>query len=239
MMQGQEVEKRPGRDAANTERGTPGGLPEGKGADNAAPIKEGAPSEVRSLMEEIVSKENMQRAYKQVVGNRGSGGVDGMEVEELKEYLQVHWERIKGELLSGVYRPQAVRKVMIPKASGGERMLGIPTVLDRMIQQGIQQVLSPLWEATFSEHSYGFRSGRSAHQAVEEARAYQEGGKNVVVDLDLAQFFDEVNHGRLMSRVMERTPGGWRLHRLIQRYLVTGILEGGVLSQREKGDAAR
>jgi RNA-directed DNA polymerase len=114
-------------------------------------------------------------------------------------------------------------------------MLGIPTVLDRMIQQGIQQVLSPLWEATFSEHSYGFRPGRSAHQAVEQARVYQEGGKRVVVDLDLAQFFDEVNHARLMSRVMARTPGDWRLHRLIQRYLVTGILEGGVLSQREKG----
>lgn len=186
-------------------------------------------------MEKIVIRENMQRAYRQVVGNGGSAGVDGMEVDELKGYLQEHWERIKGELLRGTYRPSGVRKVMIPKTSGGERMLGIPTVLDRMIQQGIHQVLSPIWEETFSEQSYGFRPGRSGQQAVEQARAYQEGGKTVVVDVDLAQFFDEVNHARLMSRVMERTPGEWRLHRLIQRYLVTGILEGGMLSQREKG----
>jgi len=235
MMQDQEAEKSGLKLTSNTNRETPEGQVDGIGADNTAHIKEGESKVGKSLMEAIVMDENMRKAYRQVVGNGGSAGVDGMEVEALKDYLKVHWTRIKGELLEGTYRPQAIRKVMIPKPGGGERMLGIPTVLDRMIQQGVQQILSPIWEETFSENSYGFRPGRSARQAVERARAYQEEGKKVVVDLDLAQFFDEVNHARLMSRIMERTPGDWRIHRLIHRYLTTGMMEGGAVGQRAKG----
>lgn len=235
MMQGQEAEKPSQRMSSTTGLESPEGKRDGSGVDNYAPIKEGATMEEKSLMEAIVSEENMRRAYRQVVGNRGSAGVDGMEVEELKDYLKIHWQRIKEELLSGTYRPGAVRKVVIPKPGGGERTLGIPRVLDRMIQQGVQQVLSPIWEETFSDNSFGFRPGRSARQAVERARQYQEKGKTVVVDIDLAQFFDEVNHARLMSRIMEKTSGDWRLHRLVHRYLSTGMLEGGTVSQREKG----
>jgi RNA-directed DNA polymerase len=235
MMQGQEAEKPSEKMSSTTGLESPEGKADGNGADNRAPIEGGATMEEKSLMEAIVSEGNMRKAYGQVVGNRGSAGVDGMEVEELKDYLKVHWSGIKEELLSGSYRPEAVRKVMIPKPGGGERMLGIPTVLDRMIQQGVQQVLSPIWEETFSENSYGFRPGRSARQAIERARQYQEGGKTVVVDIDLAQFFDEVNHARLMSRIMERTPRDWKLHRLVHRYLSTGMLEGGTVGQREKG----
>lgn len=235
MKQDQEAEKSGKKLTSSTNREAPAGQVESIGADNTARIKEGESKEEKSLMEAIVLEENMRKAYRQVVGNKGSAGVDGMEVEALKDYLKVHWTRIKGELLEGTYRPKAVRKVMIPKPGGGERMLGIPTVLDRMIQQGVQQILSPIWEETFSENSYGFRLGRGARQAVERARVYQEEGKKVVVDLDLAQFFDEVNHARLMSRIMERTPGDWRLHRLIHRYLTTGMMEGGAIGQRAKG----
>ena len=235
MKQDQEAEKPGIKLASSTNREAPEGQVDGIGADNTARIKEGESKEGKSHMEAIVSEENMRKAYRQVVGNGGSAGVDGMEVEALKDYLKVHWTRIKGELLEGIYRPQAVRKVMIPKPGGGERMLGIPTVLDRMIQQGVQQILSPIWEETFSESSYGFRPGRSARQAVERARGYQDEGKRVVVDIDLAQFFDEVNHARLMSRIMEKIPGDWRLHRLIHRYLTTGMMEEGAIGQREKG----
>ncbi len=140
-MQGHEAEKSSQRVASTTDRASPEGKVDLGGADNIAPIKEGATMEEKSLMEAIVSEENMRTAYRQVVGNCGSSGVDGMEVEELKDYLKIHWSRIKAELLSGTYRPQALRKVMIPKPGGGEWMLGIPTVLDRMIQQGVQQVL--------------------------------------------------------------------------------------------------
>ena len=235
MMEHEETENRAEKPVTTSEAGAPEERAEGRGVDRVTLMGEERPQETRSLVEALVSKENMERAYRQVVSNQGSAGVDGMEVEELKTHLKTSWEEIKASLLSGTYRPGALRKVMIPKANGGERMLGIPTVTDRLIQQGLSQILTPLWEPTFSDHSYGFRSGRSAHQAVEKARKYQEEGKQVVVDLDLASFFDEVNHARLMSRIMERTPGDWRLHRLIHRYLKTGILEGGLVSQREKG----
>jgi hypothetical protein len=159
-----------------------------------------------------------------------------MQVEELKLYLKTNWEGIKERLEQGNYYPQAVRKVEIPKPGGaGKRMLGIPTAVDRLINQAIQQVLSPLWEETFSEGSYGFRPGRSAADAVRKAQSYQEEGLKVVVDIDLCKFFDEVNHSRLMSRIMERTPGEWQLHRLIDRYLKAGIMEGELIETREKG----
>ncbi len=235
MIRHEETENRAAKPVTTSKSGAPEEPTEGRGADRVIPMGEETPQATKSLVEELVSKENMARAYRQVVSNHGSAGVDGMEVEELKAHLKTSWEGIRTSILAGTYRPEAVRKVMIPKASGGKRMLGIPTVTDRLIQQGLSQILGPLWEPTFSDHSYGFRPGRNAHQAVEKARQYQEEGKYVVVDLDLASFFDEVNHSRLMSRIMERTPGDWRLHRLIHQYLKTGILEGGVVSQREKG----
>lgn len=205
------------------------------GADTSIPAVENPTPVKKYLIEEIVSKENMELAYRKVVGNKGSAGIDGMEVSQLRPYLQTHWQRIKEELEGGIYCPQPVKKVTIPKPGGGQRMLGIPTVTDRLIQQAIQQVLSPIWEPTFSDQSYGFRAGRRASSAVEQAKTYQEQGYKYVVDMDLSNFFDEVNHRRLMSRIMEKTRGEWQLHRLIDRCLKAGIMEGGVLEPRSKG----
>ena len=153
------------------------------------------------LMEEIVSRTNMHKAYNRVVSNKGAAGVDNMSTGQLKGYLQTDWLRIKEELLSGTYKPQPVRKVEIPKPGGGTRMLGIPTVVDRLIQQAVYQELGPLFEPGFSANSYGFRPGKSAHQAVQAARKAVEGGLRWVVDIDLDKFFDRVNHDILMSRV--------------------------------------
>lgn len=141
----------------------------------------------QALLEQVVARENMTRAYAQVVRNKGAAGIDEMTVDELKPHLQVHWERIKAELLKGTYRVQAVRSVAIPKPSGGTRQVGIPTVLDRLIQQALHQVVSPIFEPHFSKHSYGFRPGRSAHQAVVQARQYVAEGKRWVVDMDLSR----------------------------------------------------
>ena len=157
-----------------------------------------------------------------------------MSVEELGGFLRMQWLKIKERLCEGTYEPLPVRRVQIPKANGGKRPLGIPTVLDRLIQQALHQVLSPLWEVEFSEHSYGFRPGRSAHQAILRARAYQREGKRWVVDLDLAQFFDEVNHDILMARIGLKVKD-WRVKRLIRRYLRSGVLLGGVVSVPSKG----
>lgn len=186
------------------------------------------------LMERVVERSNMQAAYRQVKGNKGAPGVDGMTVDDLGDFLRVHWPRIKERLLEGSYEPVPVRRVAIPKDSGGTRPLGIPTVLDRLIQQALHQVLSPLYEPEFSEHSYGFRPGRSAHQAVRQAQGFQREGKRWVVDLDLAQFFDEVNHDILMAR-LGRKVKDWRILRLIRRYLRAGVLLGGVVSITVKG----
>jgi len=187
------------------------------------------------LMEEVCARENLMTAYKRVVGNGGAPGVDGMTVDDLWGWCQTHWTRIREELLSGVYEPQPVRRVEIPKPGGkGKRMLGIPTVLDRLIQQALLQVLTPVFDPTFSADSYGFRPGRSAHDAVRRACDHMAAGYRWVVDLDLEKFFDRVNHDVLMARVARRVRDK-RVLRLIRRYLQAGMMEGGVVSPRREG----
>lgn len=167
---------------------------------------------------QVLERENLQRAWQQVKANAGAAGVDGMDIQASQAHLQVHWEAVAAKLLAGDYRPAAVRSVAIAKPDGGERLLGIPTVLDRLIQQAIHQVLSPLWEEDFSPYSYGYRPGRSAHDAVEQARAYVQAGKCWVVDIDLKRFFDEVNHDKLMGLVGRKVRDKGLLV-LIARYL--------------------
>lgn len=199
------------------------------------PLAKGVPvAERLQLMERVVERSNMQRAYGRVKQNKGAPGVDGMVVNQLGGFLRAHWPVIKERLLEGSYEPKPVKRVTIPKASGGMRPLGIPTVLDRLIQQALHQVLSPLFEPEFSESSFGFRPGRSAHQAVLQARQYQHDGKRWVVDMDLAQFFDEVNHDKLMAKIGRKVKD-WRVKKLIRRYLRAGVLSGGVVSVPERG----
>ena len=186
-------------------------------------------------MEAVLRRDNLLRALQRVRSNGGSPGVDGMTVDDLSDHLAHHWEAIRDALRAGTYRPQAVRLVEIPKPSArGVRRLGIPTVLDRLIQQAILQILQPPLDATFSDASFGFRPGRSAHQAVERARGHVRDGFRWVVDLDLEAFFDRVNHDVLMSRLARRIEDR-RLLRLIRRYLQAGLLEGGVVTQRVRG----
>ena len=173
-------------------------------------------------------------AHSRVVANKGAPGVDEMPVTALKGYLQQEWPRIKEELLAGKYRPQPVLKVEIPKPGGGTRMLGIPTVLDRLIQQAVHQVLSQLFDPKFSESSYGFRPGKSAHQAVLAARRHVISGKRWVVDMDLEKFFDRVNHDILMSLVRRKVKD-WRVLKLVDSYLKAGMFDGGVMSPRQEG----
>lgn len=186
------------------------------------------------LLSAVLERPNMQKAYDRVLRNKGAAGVDGMAVGDLKAYLQSHWPEHRQALLDGRYRPQPVRAVEIPKPGGGQRCLGIPTVLDRLIQQALHQVLSPLFEPTFSDHSYGFRPGRNAGQAVKRTRDYVEAGYRWVVDIDLEKFFDRVNHDILMSRVARRVKDK-RVLKLIRRYLESGILLDGVVSARSEG----
>lgn len=190
--------------------------------------------EALRLMEAVVERSNMLCAYERVAKNQGAAGVDGLTTTELKPWLQAHWGKIRKALLEGTYMPAAVRKVEIPKPQGGVRTLGIPTVVDRLIQQALHQVLQPRFEPEFSESSYGFRPGRNAHQAVEAARSYVAEGKRWVVDLDLEKFFDRVNHDILMSRVMRQVKDK-RVLKLIRRYLTAGLMEGGVTSARVEG----
>jgi RNA-directed DNA polymerase len=186
------------------------------------------------LMEEILERENLKEALKRVERNKGAAGVDGMGVGELRSYLKQSWAKLREELLTGRYQPQAVRRVEIPKAGGGTRKLGIPTAVDRLIQQAILQVLQREWDRTFSEHSYGFRPGRTAHQAITEAQEYINAGHGVVVDIDLEKFFDRVNHDVLMSRVARRVSDK-RVLRVIRGYLKSGVLENGLVSSTEEG----
>jgi len=185
-------------------------------------------------MEAVVERENLKKALARVKRNKGAAGVDGMSVDTLPAYLKEHWPTIRTQLLEGTYKPQPVRRVEIPKASGGMRPLGIPTVLDRFIQQAVMQVLQADWDGTFSETSFGFRPGRSAHQAVERAQAYIASGHTIVVDIDLEKFFDRVNHDILMGRLARRIADG-RVLRLIRRYLQAGVLANGVVIERDEG----
>jgi RNA-directed DNA polymerase len=186
------------------------------------------------LFERVLDRENLNLAYKRVKKNGGSHGVDGMKVEELLPYLRQHGENLKQSLLEGKYRPQPVRRVEIPKPEGGKRLLGIPTVVDRMIQQALAQVLSPIFEKEFSEYSYGFRPGRNAHQAIEQAQQYINEGYNVVVDLDLEKFFDRVNHDKLMYLLAKRISDK-RILKLIRAYLESGVMLGGLASPTSEG----
>jgi RNA-directed DNA polymerase len=192
------------------------------------------PAIIESLMEEVCERENCKRALKRVKANEGSPGVDGMTVQELPGFLQQHWPAIREQLLSGTYKPQPVKRVEIPKPDGGVRKLGIPTVLDRFIQQAVMQVLQGRWDRTFSEHSYGFRPGRSAHQAVEAAQQHIAAGYRWVVDLDLEKFFDRVCHDKLMAKIVERV-SDQRLLKLIRAFLRAGVMEGGLVSPVEEG----
>ena len=186
------------------------------------------------LMSEVVERSNLARAFKRVQQNKGSAGSDGMTVAELLPYLREHWPAIREALLAGTYQPSVVRQHQIPKVGGGMRTLGIPTVLERFIQQAVLQVLQPRVDATFSESSYGFRPGRRAHDAVCQAQRYVQSGRRWVVDIDLEKFFDRVNHdvrmGKLSQRIADR-----RLLALIRRYLTAGIMAQGVVQERHEG----
>jgi len=193
-----------------------------------------SPAGTERLMEEVVERENLREALRRVKANRGSPGVDGMTVHDLPGYLKEHWPTLREQLLSGTYRPQPVRRVEIPKPDGGVRKLGIPTVLDRFIQQAVMQVLQGRWDRTFSEHSYGFRPRRSAHQAVAQAQRHIAAGYRWVVDLDLEKFFDRVNHDQLMGQVAKRVTDK-RVLKLLRAFLNAGVMENGLVSPVDEG----
>jgi RNA-directed DNA polymerase len=194
-----------------------------------------SPASTHRLMEEVCERENLKSALRQVKANKGSAGVDGMTVAELTDYLKQHWPAIREQLLNGTYEPKPVRRVEIPKPDGGGvRKLGIPTVLDRLIQQAVMQVLQQRWDPTFSDHSYGFRPRRSAHQAVARAQHYIAAGYGWVVDLDLEKFFDRVNHDKLVGQIAKRIEDK-RLLKLIRAFLNAGVMESGVVSPSVEG----
>ncbi len=200
----------------------------------AAVMEKTQPERVE-LLEEVLRRENMLSAFRRVRSNKGAPGIDGMSVEQLGDYLKGEWPRIREELLKETYRPMPVRQVQIPKPNGkGMRLLGIPTVLDRMIQQAILQVLTPIFDPHFSDSSYGYRPGRCSQDAVKVAQRYAEAGCRFVVDLDLEKFFDRVNHDVLMARVARRVKDK-RILRLLRRYLESGVMVGGVVQEREEG----
>jgi RNA-directed DNA polymerase len=185
-------------------------------------------------MEEVCERENLKEALRRVKANKGSAGIDRMTVDGIADYLKQHWLAIREQLLSGTYQPKPVRRVEIPKPDGGVRKLGIPTVLDRFIQQAVMQVLQKQWDSTFSDHSYGFRPGRSAHQAVAQAQRYIAEGHSWCVDLDLEKFFDRVNHDKLMGQIAKRV-GDKRLLKLIRGFLNAGVMENGLVSPSVEG----
>ncbi len=211
-------------------RGAEGGETESSGATGALE----RPATTDRLIEEVCQRDNLKDALRRVKANKGSAGVDGMPVGDLADYLKQHWPAIRDRLLSGTYEPQPVRRVNIAKPDGGVRQLGIPTVLDRFIQQAVLQVLQRRWDRTFSRHSYGFRPGRSAHQAVAQAQQYIAEGYGWVVDLDLEKFFDRVHHDKLMGRLAQRVDDK-RLRTLIRAFLNAGVMENGLVGPSVQG----
>jgi RNA-directed DNA polymerase len=193
-----------------------------------------SPAATMYLMEEVCERDNLVRAWQRVRGNKGAPGVDGMTIADAASYLREHWPDIRSQLLSGTYRPQPVRRVEIPKPDGGVRKLGVPCVVDRLIQQALLHVLQEQWDPTFSESSYGFRPRRSAHQAVAQAQAYVAEGYSIVVDLDLEKFFDRVNHDALMARVAARVVDK-RVLKLIRAFLNAGVMEDGLVRPVDEG----
>jgi group II intron reverse transcriptase/maturase len=233
MSLGRAVHQKPGQ-LGRAERERDEVLP-GIGRDEARPARQEAEGLGRvDLLTQALARANLVRAWQRVKANRGSAGVDGLTIAATAEYLQTEWPRIRGELQAGRYRPRPVRRVQIPKSGGGMRELGIPTVTDRLIQQALLQVLQPLLDPTFSEHSYGFRPGRRAHDAVLQAQRHVQAGWRVVVDVDLEKFFDRVNHDVLMDRLAKRIDDPAVL-RLIRRYLDAGIMDHGVAVERYEG----
>jgi RNA-directed DNA polymerase len=200
----------------------------------AAGLGRESPADTDKLMEEVCEKENLRQALRRVKANAGAAGVDGMSVQQLPDCLREKWPRLKEQLLSGTYRAQPVRRVEIPKAGGGVRKLGIPTVVDRFVQQAVLQVLQKRWDPSFSDSSYGFRPGRSAHQAVARAQEYIRQGYDWVVDLDLEKFFDRVNHDVLMGRLARRISDK-RMLKLTRGFLNSGVLENGLVGPTEEG----
>src|ERR1700751_4839098 len=193
-----------------------------------------SPASTEQLMKEVCDRENLVRAWKRVRQNKGSPGVDGMTIGDARDFLREHWPSIRSQLLEGPYQPQPVKRVEIPKPDGGVRKLGVPCVVDRLIQQALLQVLQKQWDPTFSEHSYGFRPGRSPHQAGAQGQRYIAPGYSVVVDLDLEKFFDRVNHDGLMARVAARVTDK-RVLKLIRAFLQSGVMEDGLVSPVDEG----
>jgi RNA-directed DNA polymerase len=230
MRQKNQVELNLGTGAEGEARSAAAQEPEARAAEACLEH----PAVTGPSMEDVVERENLKTALAQVKRNKGAAGIDGMTVDDLPAYLREHWLAIRAQLLDGIYKPQPVRRVEIPKGSGGLRPLGIPTVLDRFIQQAVMQVLQADWDRTFSETSFGFRPKRSAHQAVEQAQAYIASGYAVVVDIDLEKFFDRVNHDILMGLVAKRVADK-RLLKLIRAFLNAGVMEGGLVSPTEEG----
>src|SRR5438067_1084415 len=203
-------------------------------ADLATRTRTKAEVATTGVMEAVVERGNLMLAYQRVIENKGAAGVDQLAVSELKDHLKRHWPTIRARLLADEYRPMAVRRVDIPKPQGGMRTLGIPTVVDRLIQQALHQVLQPIFEPTFSDASYGFRPGRNAHQALRRAQQYVTSGKRWVVDIDLEKFFDRVNHDLLMSKLALKIGDG-RVLKLIRRYLEAGMMADGLVQPRTEG----
>ena len=205
-----------------------------RGSDEALGPRHAVEDTGPGLLAAVLARENMQQAWKRVRANKGAAGIDGLSIDETSERLRTGWPAIRDQLLHGTYRPQPVRRVTIPKPDGGQRELGIPTVTDRLIQQAMLQVLQPLLDPTFSQHSYGFRPGRSAQDAVLAAQSYVQQGRRIVVDVDLEKFFDRLHHDILIDRLRKRVADGG-IVRLVRAYLTSGIMDGGVLMERSEG----